>query len=38
MKWDFIEALEWQGMAEEDVHKTAYERGAELARSVKSEK
>ena len=37
MKWDFIEALEWQGMAEEDVHKTAYERGAELARLVKSE-
>ena len=37
MKWDFIDPLEWQGMADEEIHKVAFEKGKELARLVKEE-
>ena len=36
LKWEFIEPLEWQGEADEEAHKTAFERGAALARMVKA--
>jgi len=29
--------LEWQGEADENIHKVAFERGAEIARMVKDE-
>ena len=35
LKWEFIEPLEWQGEADEEAHKIAFERGAELARMIK---
>lgn len=35
MKWSFIDPLEWKGKASDDVHKQAFERGAELARRIK---
>ena len=37
LKWEFTEALEWQGEADEEVHKLAFERGVEIARMVKAE-
>lgn len=35
MKWDFIDPVEWKGLAHEDIHELAFRRGAELARLVK---
>lgn len=35
LKWDFIDPVEWQGKADEEVHELAKERGRELAREVK---
>ena len=35
LKWDFLESVEWQGRASEEVTKLAYSRGQELAREVK---
>lgn len=35
LKWDFLDPVEWAGKADEEVLKVAYERGKELARSVK---
>jgi len=35
MNWNFIDPVEWKGKASEDVHKLAFDRGAELARQVK---
>ncbi len=37
LKWEFIEPLEWQGEADEESHKIAFERGAELARMIKEQ-
>lgn len=36
LKWDFLDPVEWNGYADEEVHKIAYERGKELARLVKT--
>ncbi len=36
LKWEFIEPLEWQGAADDEIHQTAFDRGAELARLIKS--
>jgi len=36
LKWEFIEPLEWQGMADDEIHRIAFEKGKELARLVKS--
>jgi len=37
LKWEFIEPLEWQGEADEETHRLAFERGAQLARMVKEQ-
>jgi len=37
LKWEFTKSLEWQGEADEEIHKLAFERGAEIARLVKDE-
>ncbi len=36
MKWDFLPALEWQGKADKDICKTAFNRGKELAVEIKA--
>ncbi len=36
LKWDFSEPLEWQGMADDEIHRIAFERGKEFARLIKS--
>lgn len=36
LRWDFIDPVEWNGNADETVHKLAFERGKELAKLVKS--
>ena len=35
LKWDFIDPVEWNGYADEEVHKLAFQRGKELAQLVK---
>ncbi len=35
LKWEFLEPVEWQGNAGDEVHKLAFERGKELAQQVK---
>lgn len=35
LKWDFLEPVEWQGGASEEVHELAKERGRTLALDVK---
>jgi flavorubredoxin len=36
LNWEFLEPVEWQGSAGDEVHKLAAERGKELARQVKA--
>jgi len=36
LKWDFLEPVEWQGAASDEVKDLAYRRGQELAREVKA--
>ncbi len=36
LEWDFLDPLEWKGLADEEIHSIAYEKGKELARMVKS--
>ncbi|MBI9101937.1 MAG: FprA family A-type flavoprotein [Spirochaetales bacterium] len=36
LKWDFLDPVEWQGAASDEVKALAMERGKELAREVKS--
>jgi len=35
LRWDFIDPVEWNGYADEEVHKLAFGRGKELAILVK---
>ena len=37
MKWDFIDPLEWQGAADDEVHKIAFQKGKELAAIIKNQ-
>lgn len=37
MEWTFIDPVEWQGKASEEIHRLAFERGAELARTIKNQ-
>ena len=37
LKWEFIDALEWQGEADEEIHRIAFNRGVELAKLIKSQ-
>ncbi len=36
LKWEFLEPVEWQGAASDDIKTLAMERGRELAREVKT--
>ncbi|HEB31602.1 MAG TPA: FprA family A-type flavoprotein [Spirochaetes bacterium] len=36
LNWEFLEPVEWQGRAGEEIHKLASERGKDLARQVKA--
>ncbi len=36
LNWDFIDPLEWKGLADEEIHSIAFEKGKELALMVKN--
>jgi flavorubredoxin len=37
MKWDCLGPVEWQGRADEETHKKAWEKGKELAQAIKAQ-